>query len=144
MMVVIPFAGFFIQHATGDLSFSFQLFGKWFIFSAVGLRLFIAGLQQSLNPSFTAKEIFHIESSESYPIVRELGFANLCFGIIGVISFFKPEWRLVSAFASGIYYGLAALLHIIKKTAGANEVFALVTDMIIFGVLAVYCLYCVF
>jgi hypothetical protein len=138
MMVVIPVVGFIIQHATGDLPLSFQLFGKWFIFSAAGLRLLLAGLQQSLNPAFTAKEIFHIDNLESHPIVRELGFANICFGIVGIVSFFKSEWRIVSAFASGIYYGLAALQHIIKKPVGANEAFALVTDIMIFGVLAAY------
>lgn len=118
--------------------FSFTLVGKWFIFSAVGLRLFLAGIKQTTNPSFTAKEIFHIDSSESLPIVRELGFANLCFGLIGIISLFQPSWRIVSAFGSGLYYGIAGLQHVIKKTAGANERFALATDVAIFLFLLVY------
>jgi hypothetical protein len=37
--------------------------------------------------------------------MRELGFANLCFGLIGLISIGMPDWRIVSAFGSGIYYG---------------------------------------
>ena len=138
MTFVIPAAGFIIEHYAQSVLLTFGLFGKWFIFSAVGLRLFIAGIQQSLKPAFTAKEIFHISNPESYPIVHELGFANICFGLVGIISLFKPEWRIVSAFASGIYYGFAALLHIIKKPVGANETFALWTDTIIFGVLLAY------
>jgi len=63
-----------------DTPFSFALIGKWFIFSAVGLRLFIAGIKQTTDPAFTAKEIFHLTSPESFPIVRELGFANVCLG----------------------------------------------------------------
>lgn len=118
--------------------FSFALFGKWFIFSAVGLRLFLAGIKQTTNPAFTAKEIFHIDSAESLPIVRELGFANLCFGLIGIISLLQPSWRIVSAFGSGLYYGIAGLQHLIKKPAGANERFALVTDVAIFLFLLVY------
>lgn len=118
--------------------FSFELLGKWFIFSAVGLRLFAAGIKQTTNPAFTAKEIFHINSQESLPIVRELGFANLCFGITGIISLFMPQWRIVSAFASGLYYGIAGLQHLLKKSAGANEKFALVTDILIFIFLLVY------
>jgi len=86
-----------------DTKFSFELFGKWFIFCAVGLRLFLAGIKQITNPAFTAKEIFHIDSINSSPIVRELGFSNLCFGLIGLISLFKPECRVVSAFGSGLY-----------------------------------------
>lgn len=117
------------------LVFSFELFGKWFIFSAVGLRLFIAGIKQASDPAFTAKTIFHIEGSEAFPIVRELGFANVCFGLTGILSLFFPEWRIVSAFGSGLYYGLAGLQHLIKKPAGTNERFAMLTDVFVFLVL---------
>jgi hypothetical protein len=135
---VIPLAAFIIEHLTTNAPLSFILFGKWFIFSAVGLRLAIAGVRQISKPGFTAKEIFHIESAESWPIVRELGFANLCFGLVGIISLFKPDWRNVSSFASGIYYALAGILHLQKKSAGANEQFALWTDLFIFALLTIY------
>jgi uncharacterized protein DUF6790 len=117
---------------------SFELVGKWFIFSAVGLRLFIAGIKQTTDPAFTAKEIFHIDNPGSFPIVRELGFANLCFGIIGIVSLFLPHWRVVSACGSGLYYGIAGLQHFVKKPVSTNEKFALVTDVIIFLLLLVY------
>jgi hypothetical protein len=135
---VIPLAAFAIEHLTGNAALSFALFGKWFIFSAVGLRLSIAGIRQISKPGFTAKEIFHIESAESWPIVRELGFANLCFGLVGIISLFRSDWRNVSAFASGMYYAFAGILHLLKKSAGANEKFALWTDLIIFALLTIY------
>jgi uncharacterized membrane protein YhaH (DUF805 family) len=138
MTFVIPAIGFMTEHVLQNMSYTFDLFGKWFIFSAVGLRLFVAGIQQSAKPAFTAKEIFHIENPEIFPIVRELGFANLCFGLIGIISLFKPEWRIVSAFASGIYFGIAGLQHFIKKPAGSNEKFAMWTDLLIFLVLLAY------
>ncbi|MBS1745593.1 MAG: hypothetical protein JST21_05445 [Bacteroidetes bacterium] len=121
-----------------DTVFSFELLGKWFIFSAVGLRLFIAGIKQTTDPAFTAKEIFHLDNPESFPIVRELGFANLCFGLIGIISLFLPQWRVVSAFGSGLYYGIAGLQHFIKIPVGLNEKFALITDILIFLILLVY------
>lgn len=138
MTFIIPLAGFVIEHLTCLKPLTFELFSKWFIFSAVGLRLFVAGMQQTVKPAFTAKEIFHINNPEIFPIVRELGFANLCFGLVGIISLYKPEWRIVSAFASGIYYGIAGLQHVIKKSAGANERFALWTDLLIFAVLLIY------
>jgi uncharacterized protein DUF6790 len=118
--------------------FSFELFGKWFIFSAVGLRLFLAGIKQTADPAFTTQEIFQIKDTESFPIVRELGFANICFGLIGIISLFMPQWRIVSAFGSGFYYGIAGFQHLFKKRTGANETFALVTDMLIFIFLVIY------
>ena len=117
------------------------LIGKWFIFYAVGIRLFTAGLRQITKPAFTAKEIFHITDTSSYPIVRELGFANVCFGLIGIISLFLPHWRLVSAFGSGLYYGIAAVNHLIKKPAGSNEVIALVSDIFVFLMLLMYVLF---
>lgn len=138
MTLVIPSAGFFAEHILHETPLTFVFFGKWFIFSAVGLRLFVAGLQQTAKPAFTAKEIFHIDNPDAFPVVRELGFANLCFGLVGIISLFKPEWRTVSAFASGLYYGMAGLLHLLKKPASANETFALWTDLAIFIVLFVY------
>lgn len=122
--------------AGADLAFG--LLGKWFIFSAVGLRLFLAGIKQVKNPEFTAKQIFHIDSPESFPILRELGFANICFGLVAIVSLFKPEWRIVSAFASGLYYGIAGVQHALKKTSGINEKFALWTDLIIFVLLFIY------
>ncbi|HOI33199.1 MAG: hypothetical protein PHG67_04795 [Bacteroidales bacterium] len=135
---VVPIIGFVAEHFVSDKALTFALFGKWFIFSAVGLRLFLAGLKQVKQPSFTLKQIFHIDSPESFPILRELGFANLCFGLVGIISLFLPEWRIVSAFASGLYYGLAGLQHGLKKPAGVNESFALWTDMGIFVLLLIY------
>jgi len=122
----------------GGKAFSFDLLGKWFIFSAVGLRLLLAGIKQTTNPAFTAKTIFQIEQKDVLPIVRELGFANICFGLIGIVSLFLPGWRIVSAFGSGLYYGIAGLQHIIKRPAGANEKFALITDILIFIILLVF------
>ncbi len=135
---VLPAIACIAEHLIYNTALTFTLFGKWFVFSAVGLRLFLAGIRQTTKPSFTAKEIFHIEDPDSYPIVVELGFANLCFGLVGIVSLFKPEWRVVSAFASGLYYAFAGLMHWTKKPAGTNEKFALWTDLIIFAFLCFY------
>ncbi|MBS1950367.1 MAG: hypothetical protein JST37_05100 [Bacteroidetes bacterium] len=126
------------DHFVTETALSFNLFSKWFIFSAVGLRLFLAGLKQVKDPAFTAKQIFHLDSPDSFPILRELGFANICFGLVGIVSLFRPEWRAVSAFASGLYYGIAGIQHGLKKISGINEKFALWTDLLIFGLLLVY------
>jgi hypothetical protein len=135
---ILPAFGSIIEHLIINAAPTFELFSKWFIFSAVGLRLFLAGIRQTTNPAFTAKEIFHIHSKDSFPVVRELGFANLCFGLVGLVSLFIPGWRIVSAFASGLYYGIAGVQHYIKKPVGINERFALWTDLIIFVLLLAY------
>jgi hypothetical protein len=119
---------------------SLVLTGKWFIFWAVGVRLFTAGLRQVINPTFTAKDIFHIRDTASHAIVRELGFANICFGATGIISLFLPAWRIVSAFGSGLFYGIAGFNHIARKPASPNELLALVSDLFIFVALLLYVL----
>jgi hypothetical protein len=135
---LLPIVCAFVQMLVNKEPFSFGLIGKWFIFSAVGLRLFIAGIKQTTDPAFTAKDIFHIDNADSLHIVRELGFANLCFGLVGIVSLFMPQWRVVSAFGSGLYYGIAGVQHLLKKPVGINEQFALVTDLIIFVLLLAY------
>jgi hypothetical protein len=129
---------FIDMSADKSIPLTMGLFGKWFVFSAVGLRLLVAGIKQTTDPAFTARKIFHLEGTDALPIVRELGFANICFGLIGIASLAFPSWRLASAFGSGLYYGFAGLQHIFKKPAGVNERFALFTDVVIFLVLLVY------
>jgi hypothetical protein len=132
LTLVCPAVAIVIDRCVDHAASYPALVAKWFIFFAVGIRLTLAGLRQITKPGFTSREIFHIEGEACYPIVRELGFANLCFGLIGIISLFVPAWRIVSCFGSGLYYGLAALSHFIKRSAGPNEMFALVSDVFIF------------
>jgi hypothetical protein len=71
LTIIFPALSLFIACLVNkDQLISAALAGKWFIFWAVGLRLFIAGLRQVINPSFTAKDIFHIDNKESWVIVR--------------------------------------------------------------------------
>ncbi len=136
LMFVLPSLSVIIEHYAGkEQSSLINLVGKWFIFWAVGLRLFIAGLRQTLNPSFTAESIFHIKSKESFVIVKELGFANICMGVAGIISLFVPQWRMAAAFVGGLYLGIAGINHLIKKPASSNEWIAMVSDIFIFLVM---------
>lgn len=58
---ILPLVFAYVQIlASKNTLFSFELIGKWFIFSAVGLRLIIAGIKQTTDPAFTAREIFHL------------------------------------------------------------------------------------
>lgn len=129
--VVIPTAGPLAEHIAGGAVLSLALFSKWFIFSAGGLRLLIAGLKQAIDPAFTASGIFHLTGKETLPIVRELGFANICLGLLGACSLFVAPWRTGSALASGLYFSLAAALHVIRKPDHANERLALWSDILI-------------
>ncbi len=143
-MLILPLLSVLIDYRFNNSASFWMLIGKWFLFWAVGVRLFIAGLRQIFNPAFTAKEIFHLNGDESFVIIRELGFATLCFGTISIVSLFVPQWRIVAAIQGGMFYGLAGAIHVIKKPAGANEFVAMVSDifiaLVMFGYAAFYLL----
>ena len=137
-MLILPVGFILIQWQVSKMEIGWPLVGKWFVFWSVGIRLFIAGLRQVTKPAFTAKEIFHMTGDESYVVIRELGFANLCFGTLGILSLFKPGWCQPAAVAGGLYFGLAGILHVFKKPDSRNEVIALISDLYIFLILALY------
>ena len=139
LMLVLPAVSIMLDGYQNHSSIGLiGLIGKWFTFWAVGLRLFTAGIRQVAKPAFTAKDIFHLDSEECLVLVRELGYANICLGATAIISLFIPAWRVAAAFAGGLYMGIAGVNHIIKKPGTPNEVLAMVSDMFILIVMAIY------
>ncbi len=137
LLFILPCVSILVEvgifHHTGNGTF---LVGKWFVFWGGGIRLFLAGLRQTLQPEFTAKEIFQLQSDESFPIVRELGFANLSMGFLSLCSIFRPGWVIPAAVVTGMYYLLAGVGHIRQAERNAKETMALVSDIFLFIVLA--------
>jgi hypothetical protein len=111
------------------------LIGKWLVFWAVGIRLFMAGTRQIVQPRFTAEEIFHAHDPSSLPIVREVGFGNLSIGALGIWSILRPGWVLPAAIVGGLYYGLAGIGHSLQTSRNAKENFAMLSDEFVFLVL---------
>jgi len=139
-MLLLPLVFVIINMYQDGSPFSLPLAGKWLIFWAIGVRLFIAGIRQATKPAFTAQQIFRISGSDSFPVIRELGFANICLGLIGIVSILQPAWRMPVALAGGLYFGLAGMLHVFKKPDSRNEVIALVSDLYIFLIMLFYVL----
>ena len=139
LMFVFPIASvlteFIFFRSNAEVVF---LIGKWFVFWAVGVRLFLAGMRQSLNPRFTAEEIFGIKADEPLIIVQELGFANLSIGLLGIITIFNGLWIMPSAIAGCLFYGLAGIRHLTKKERNPFERGAMLSDLFIFIVLIIY------
>jgi hypothetical protein len=134
LLLVLPCASVAIQWLAGG--HAAPLIGKWFVFWGVGVRLFLAGGRQTIQPRFTAEEIFGIHEIKSHAIVRELGFANLSMGTLGVCVLTRVEWVIPAAIVGGLYYGLAATGHVFQKSKNAKEYFAMISDVFIFAVLA--------
>jgi|SRR5580693_1185401 hypothetical protein len=139
LLLIIPVASVAIETTLSNHAASLIfLIGKWFVFWAAGVRLFIAGVRQVLQPKFTAEEIFEIHDSASFPIVRELGFANLSMGVLATCSIFRAGWIVPAALVGGLYYGLAGLGHIFHKNKNAKEYVAMISDGLVFLVLLIF------
>jgi len=139
LMLVLP-AGCVIgqivwSHGAADLML---LVGKWFVFWMVGVRLFMAGVRQVAQPQFTAESIFAIKDRAAFAIVREVGFANLATGTLGLASLAVPAWLMPAAIVGGLYYGLAAVGHAFRHGRNFSEQVALVSDVFAFVILAVF------
>ncbi len=130
LMVIFPWASVlvdrFVMHNADDL---LLIIGKWFVFWAVGLRLFLAGLRQSTHPEFTARHIFEFKTDEPLPVIRELGFANLSIGLVAIVSLFQRAWLLPAALAGAVFYGLAGVMHVTHEKRNRVENVAMYTDL---------------
>jgi hypothetical protein len=138
LMVLLPAVSVWVDYAPYAGNTLILLVGKWFVFWAIGVRLFAAGLRQVSRPLFTLQQIFHIQDPSGQVVVRELGFANICFGLVGMLALFIPAWRPAAAFAGGLYMGIAGVYHLIKKPATPNEVVAMVSDIYILLAMGAY------
>ena len=112
------------------------LVGKWFVFWACGVRLFVAGIMQTMHPEFTAKSIFEIDAPAARAIVREVGFGNLAMGTLGLATILEPSWAVPAAIVC-FYYGLAGFGHVFRR-GNLKEQVALWSDLAIFLLLAVF------
>jgi hypothetical protein len=114
------------------------LIGKWFIFWAIGIRLFTAGIKQSSNPEFTAVKIFKMKSSESFVVIRELGFSNIALGVMGILSVINSNWRILAAITGGLFFGLAGIQHLFKRPDSRNELIAMLYDITVLLIILLF------
>lgn len=103
----------------------------------------LPGFKQVINPLYTLQTIFNINHAESYALVRELGYSNICKGLAEIISFFLPQWRIVAAFIGGLYFGMAGIQHLIKKHDSPNESIA-ISDIFLCFIMDIYIVHCDF
>ncbi len=125
---------FLFKSAAGIL----LLVGKWFVFWAVGIRLFTAGLRQAIQPRYTAEEILGLKSSDQLIVVQELGFANISMGAMGIVTIFNGNWVLPAAIVGSLFYGFAGVRHIFTKEKNMLENTAMVSNLMIAAILLVY------
>ncbi|WP_460995514.1 DUF6790 family protein [Spirosoma harenae] len=144
LMFVLPLSSIFIDLFVNKVPFPvMNLVGKWFLFWAVGIRLFTAGIRQAINPAFTAQDIFHLTTRESFVIIRELGFANICLGLMAILSAYVPAAQVIVACGGGLFFGIAGITHLVKKPVSPNEWLAMISDIFIAVVMLAFLLFSV-
>ena len=136
-MFVAPLGAVALALAQGQTD-ALSLTGKWFVFWAVGVRLGLAGVRQYLQPGFTSRDILKIESPEVFPLVRELGGANIASGVLGLASLWAPSFVTPAALGAAIFYAVAAIEHLKAPHRARNETIALVSDVFVALVLAAF------
>ena len=138
LTAVLPIASIVIDLAYPGGGRPIFVVGEWFVFWAVGVRLFLAGVKQVKNPEFTARTIFDIKEPAALVVVQELGFANLSIGTLGVLSLANQQWVVPAAIVGGLFYGLAGIKHLLKGGRKRLENIAMVSDLFVFAVLAAF------
>jgi len=115
-----------------------EILFKWFIFWGIGIRCLTAGLSQVMNPGFTAS-LLQLDSA-GFVVIRELGFANISMGLLGLLSLPLSRWRPAAAFCGGLFLGKAGILHLCRIPEGINpnETAAMVSDLFILAAAASY------
>lgn len=138
LMLVLPVASIAVELSAGmggDLLF---LVGKWFVFWAVGVRLFTAGVHQVAKPGYTAQTIFRIGDPNAEKLVTEIGFGNLSIGLLGLLSIFNAGWIVPAAIAGCAFYLLAGIKHVMNRERTSVETIPLVSDIAMAALLIVY------
>ncbi|MBG1233349.1 DUF6790 family protein [Aestuariivirga litoralis] len=143
-MLVLPVASMLVHHGMEPSLPWIVLLGRWFVFWGVGARLGLAGFRQYLRPEFTARNIFHMKGDEALPLVKELGAANLAAGVTGLLSLVMPSFVLPAAIYALIFYANAGWAHVMRPGRLLNENIAMISDLFIALILAVYVLGSVF
>jgi hypothetical protein len=128
-MLILPIGSVAIARGVDPTAAWIDLIGLWFVFWAVGVRLGIAGVRQILRPEFTARDIFKLEGEEPLAIVRELGFANLAIGIVGLLAVRFAAFVLPAAIYASIFYAAAGAMHVREPDRGLNENVAMLSDL---------------
>ena len=138
VMLVLPAVSVVVEFVlTQGAAGWLPLIGKWVVFWGVGIRLLVAGLRQVIRPGLTA-ELLGVKDASANVLVRELGFGNLAIGATGALTLTLPNWTLAAAICGGLFYGFAGLQHVFSKHRTSEEKWAMVSDIAIAVVLAVF------
>lgn len=140
LMLICPIASISFEVIVQNHGvFDAAVVGKWFVFWAVGVRLFVAGIRQIVQPRYTAETILGVKDPGATLIVRELGFANTAIGSAGLASMYLAGWDFPVAVIGSIFYGLAGINHLTHRSRNKLQNVAMASDLFAATVLLAFC-----
>lgn len=139
-MFVLPLLSVAAEATLTGAPFGVAMVCRWFVFWAVGWRLLLAGVRQIAQPQYTAQTILGLRNAESRILVRELGFANVAIGLLGVASLRLPAWQLAGALTGGVFYALAGTNHVLHASRNRLQNLAMLSDLFVAVILLGACI----
>ena len=131
LMLVIPALSVIIESALTSESDLVWLIAKWFVFWGIGIRLLTAGAKQVVQPGFTARTIFNMDTPDAEKLVIEIGFGNVAIGLVSAMSLAFPAFVPPMALTGGLFLGMAGVKHVVNANRTSEETTALISDLII-------------
>lgn len=141
LIFLLPFVSILIEHVAMQTPLNWNLFGKWFVFWAFGFRLFTTGIKQASDPASEAVKTFKLNGKNVYVIIRQLGFANISLGILGILSLINNQWRQIGAISGISFFGFAVLNDISQKVKERGDIITMIWDTITSLVMLLYLLF---
>jgi hypothetical protein len=138
-MFALPLLSVAMEITLTHVSISGAILCKWFAFWSVGWRLLLAGIKQIAQPEYTANTILGLKNTESFILVRELGFANVAVGFFGILSLLLPSWQSGAALVGGVFYALAGTNHVLHAQRNRLQNVAMLSDIFAAAVLLGAC-----
>lgn len=138
LMLVAPLISATIDAGSSNGILRPNILGKWFVFWAVGARLFIAGVRQIAKPRYTAETILGIRAPEAQLVVRELGFANFALGLVGLGSLIVPAGRMLAVVSGAVFYGLVGINHLLHRSRNPLQSVAMISDVVACAALSIF------
>src|SRR5580700_11114149 len=129
LMFALPVLSVAVELTATHASIGAAILCKWCAFWSVGWRLLLAGVKQIAQPQYTAHMILGLKDRESLILVRELGFANVAIGLLGVLSLLIPSWQLAAALVGGMFYALAGTNHVFQIHRNRLQNVAMLSDI---------------
>lgn len=103
---------------------------KWLSFFVIGIRALVSGCMQAFNPAFTGA-LLQVEMND-YIVIKELGYAAIGTGVIGVLSLKKESFRIPAAISRAIFIFCCTFNHLTRiDVVNIGEIIVIITDILL-------------